>query len=226
MIPMVMGLMTSSIVSGQITSRTGKYKIFMVLGTALMSISFLYLSTLVFDWAIWQISIGMVLMGLGLGQVMQTLTIASQNAVEAKDIGVATSSSTFFRQMGGTLGVAIFLSILFNSLADKGTEMANKIGAAIAANPGILDKPGNEAFSSGQDLGALVQSDSSFLITASPELANPIKQAFAESTAGVFVSATVVVLAAFIVSLFIKELALRTKSGVQEKAEQAAAGMQ
>jgi EmrB/QacA subfamily drug resistance transporter len=226
MIPMVMGLMTSSIVSGQITSRTGKYKIFMVLGTALMSISFLYLSTLVFDWAIWQISIGMVLMGLGLGQVMQTLTIASQNAVEAKDIGVATSSSTFFRQMGGTLGVAIFLSILFNSLADKGTEMANKIGAAIAADPGILDKPGNEAFSSGQDLGALVQSDSSFLITASPELANPIKQAFAESTAGVFVSATVVVLAAFIVSLFIKELALRTKSGVQEKAEQAAAGMQ
>jgi EmrB/QacA subfamily drug resistance transporter len=226
MIPMVMGLMTSSIVSGQITSRTGKYKIFMVLGTALMSISFLYLSTLVFDWAIWQISIGMVLMGLGLGQVMQTLTIASQNAVEAKDIGVATSSSTFFRQMGGTLGVAIFLSILFNSLADKGTEMANKIGAAIAANPGILDKPGNEAFSSGQDLGALVQSDSSFLITASPELANPIKQAFAESTAGVFVSATVVVSAAFIVSLFIKELALRTKSGVQEKAEQAAAGMQ
>jgi EmrB/QacA subfamily drug resistance transporter len=226
MIPMVMGLMTSSIVSGQITSRTGKYKIFMVLGTALMSISFLYLSTLVFDWAIWQISIGMVLMGLGLGQVMQTLTIASQNAVEAKDIGVATSSSTFFRQMGGTLGVAIFLSILFNSLADKGTEMANKIGAAIAANPGILDEPGNEAFSSGQDLGALVQSDSSFLITASPELANPIKQAFAESTAGVFVSATFVVIAAFIVSLFIKELALRTKSGVQEKAEQAAAGMQ
>lgn len=226
MIPMVMGLMTSSIVSGQITSRTGKYKIFMVLGTALMSISFLYLSTLVFDWAIWQISVGMVLMGLGLGQVMQTLTIASQNAVEAKDIGVATSSSTFFRQMGGTLGVAIFLSILFNSLADKGTEMANKIGAAIAANPGILDEPGNEAFSSGQDLGALVQSDSSFLITASPELANPIKQAFAESTAGVFVSATVVVIAAFIVSLLIKELALRTKSGVQEKAEQAAAGMQ
>ena len=226
MIPMVMGLMTSSIVSGQITSRTGKYKIFMVLGTALMSISFLYLSTLVFDWAIWQVSVGMVIMGLGLGQVMQTLTIASQNAVEAKDIGVATSSSTFFRQMGGTLGVAIFLSILFNSLADKGTEMANKIGAAIAANPGILDKPGNEAFSSGQDLGALVQSDSSFLITASPELANPIKQAFAESTAGVFVSATVVVVAAFIVSLFIKELALRTKSGVQEKAEQAAAGMQ
>ena len=114
MIPMVMGLMVSSILSGRITSKTGKYKIFMVLGTALMGISYVYLSTLVYTWQVWQISIGMVVMGLGLGQMMQTLTIASQNSVEAKDIGVATSSSTFFRQMGGTLGVAVFLLSLIH----------------------------------------------------------------------------------------------------------------
>jgi EmrB/QacA subfamily drug resistance transporter len=225
MIPMVMGLMVSSIMSGQITSRTGKYKIFMVLGTALMSISFLYLSTLVYTWAIWQISIGMVIMGLGLGQMMQTLTIASQNAVEAKDIGVATSSSTFFRQMGGTLGVAVFLSILFNSLADKGAEIGAKIQAAITANPALLNDPRNAVFTSGQDVSELIQSDSSFLKTASPELADPIKQAFAESTASVFIAASAVVITAFALSLFIKEVALRTKSGVQEKAEQAAASM-
>ena len=223
MIPMVMGLMVSSIMSGQITGKTGKYKIFMVLGTALMSISFLYLSTLVYTWAIWQISIGMVIMGLGLGQMMQTLTIASQNAVEAKDIGVATSSSTFFRQMGGTLGVAVFLSILFNSLADKGAEIGAKIQAAITANPGLLNDPRNDVFASGQDISALIQSDSSFLKTASPELADPIKQAFAESTASVFIAASAVVITAFALSLFIKEVALRTKSGVQERAEQAAA---
>ena len=225
MIPMVMGLMVSSIMSGQITGKTGKYKIFMVLGTALMSISFLYLSTLVYTWAIWQISIGMVIMGLGLGQMMQTLTIASQNSVEAKDIGVATSSSTFFRQMGGTLGVAVFLSILFNSLADKGAEIGAKIQAAITANPGLLNDPRNAVFTSGQDVSELIQSDSSFLKTASPELADPIKQAFAESTASVFIAASAVVITAFALSLFIKELALRTKSGVQEKAEQAAASM-
>lgn len=225
MIPMVMGLMISSIMSGQITGKTGKYKIFMVLGTALMSISFLYLSTLVYTWAIWQISIGMVIMGLGLGQMMQTLTIASQNAVEAKDIGVATSSSTFFRQMGGTLGVAVFLSILFNSLADKGAEIGAKIQAAITANPGLLNDPRNAVFTSGQDVSELIQSDSSFLKTASPELADPIKQAFAESTASVFIAASAVVIAAFVLSIFIKEVALRTKSGVQEKAEQAAASM-
>jgi EmrB/QacA subfamily drug resistance transporter len=225
MIPMVMGLMISSIMSGQITGKTGKYKIFMVLGTALMSISFLYLSTLVYTWAIWQISIGMVIMGLGLGQMMQTLTIASQNAVEAKDIGVATSSSTFFRQMGGTLGVAVFLSILFNSLADKGAEIGAKIQAAITANPALLNNPRNAVFTSGQDVSELIQSDSSFLKTASPELADPIKQAFAESTASVFIAASAVVITAFALSLFIKEVALRTKSGVQEKAEQAAASM-
>jgi EmrB/QacA subfamily drug resistance transporter len=226
MIPMVMGLMASSILSGQITSRTGKYKIFMVLGTALMSVSFLYLSTLVYTWAIWQVSIGMVVMGLGLGQMMQTLTIASQNAVEAQHIGVATSSATFFRQMGGTLGVAVFLSILFNGLADKGTDIAKKIQEAIAANPALLNDPRNAAFNSGQDINAMIQADSSFLKTASPELADPIRQAFAESTAGVFVSASVVVIVAFALALFIKEVALRTKSGVQEKAEQAAASMQ
>ena len=225
MIPMVMGLMISSIMSGQITGKTGKYKIFMVLGTALMSISFLYLSTLVYTWAIWQISIGMVIMGLGLGQMMQTLTIASQNSVEAKDIGVATSSSTFFRQMGGTLGVAVFLSILFNSLADKGAEIGAKIQAAITANPGLLNDPRNAVFTSGQDVSELIQSDSSFLKTASPELADPIKQAFAESTASVFIAAGAVVITAFVLSIFIKEVALRTKSGVQEKAEQAAASM-
>ena len=225
MIPMVMGLMVSSIVSGRITSKTGKYKIFMVLGTAMMGLSYVYLSTLVYTWQVWQISIGMVVMGLGLGQMMQTLTIASQNAVEAKDIGVATSSSTFFRQMGGTLGVAVFLSILFNQLADKGAEIGAKIQAAIQANPALLADPRNAAFTQGGDLGSMIQSDSSFLKTASPELANPIKQAFAESAGSVFVAAAIVVAVAFALSWFIKELALRTKSGVQEKADAAAASV-
>ena len=223
MIPMVLGLMTSSIVSGRITSKTGKYKIFMVVGTGLMTLSYIYLSTLTAGWAVWQITIGMVFMGLGLGQMMQTLTIASQNAVEAKDIGVATSSATFFRQMGGTLGVAVFLSILFNNLADKGAEIGAKIGAAIAANPTLLADPKNSAFIPGSDIMARITQDSSFLKTASPELADPIRTAFAESAANVFLSATIVIVVGFALSLFIKELALRNKSGVQEKAEAAAA---
>ena len=225
MIPMVMGLMTASIVSGRITSATGKYKIFMVVGSAMMAISYVYLANLSADWAVWQITIGMVVMGLGLGQMMQTLTIASQNAVEAKDIGVATSSATFFRQMGGTLGVAVFLSILFNNMTDRVPAIWAKIAQAQAANPGLSSLPGNQGFpQSPQELGGRLLTDSSFLKTASPELGGPVKQGFAESAGNVFVSATLVIVLGFVISLFIKELALRTKSGVQEKAEAAAAG--
>ena len=223
MIPMVLGLMVASIVSGQITSKTGKYKIFMVLGTALMALSYLYLSTMRYDWQIWQVSVGMVVLGLGLGQMMQTLTIASQNAVTAADIGVATSAATFFRQMGGTLGVAVFLSILFNGLSDKADQIKAGITAAITANPALmaeLTKLGGPAA-----LGGLVSSDSSFLKNLDPALATPIKQAFAESAVLVFQSAGIVVAVAFVLSLFIKEVALRTKSGVQEKAEAAAAAL-
>jgi len=223
MIPMVIGMMTASILSGRITSKTGKYKIFMICGTAFMLVSYLYLSTLTYQWEIWQISIGMVVMGLGLGQMMQTLTIASQNAVEAKDIGVATSSATFFRQMGGTLGVAVFLSILFNNLADKKAQMIAGIGQAIQANPGLKTDPRNVEFFKSPNPAGMIQNDSSFLKRISPELANPIKQAFAESASAVFFAAAIVVVGAFALSWFVKEIALRTKSVVKEKAKQAAA---
>ena len=225
MLPMVAGMMTATIISGQITARTGKYKPFMVIGPILLSLGYLYLTSFSADTEYWQASIGMVLIGLGLGQLMQTLTLAAQNSVPASEVGVATSSATFFRQMGGTLGVAIFLSILFNTLADKADEMAAAIKAAILANPALLADPRNIAFTQNQDLGSMIQYDSSFLKTASPELADPIKDAFAQSAATVFVSATVVMVIAFGISWFVKELALRTKSGVQEKADQAAASM-
>ena len=221
MIPMVLGLASSSLISGRITSKTGKYKIFMILGSALASASYIYLSNIQADWEIWQVSVGMVLLGLGVGQLLQTLTIASQNAVEAKDIGVATSASTFFRQMGGTLGVAIFLSILFSGIADRAGQIVEGIQKAVAKTPEILDDPRNQILM-GQDLGSIdsmVSTDSSFLEVISPELAYPIKEAFAQAASQVFLVASVVLLAGFVLSFFVKELELRTKSGVQEMAE-------
>ena len=165
----------------------------------------------------------MVLLGLGLGQLMQTLTIAAQNAVSSQDVGVATSSATFFRQMGGTLGVAIFLSILFNEVGNKADQIQAGIKAAIQADPTLikeLDKLGG-----GQALGDLISTDSSFLKTLDPALAAPIKQAFAESSSLVFLSAGIAVALAFAISFFVKEIALRSKSSMQEKAEAAAAAL-
>jgi hypothetical protein len=193
----------------------------MVVGTGLAATSYLYLSNISATWEIWQVSVGMVLLGLGVGQLLQTLTIASQNAVEAKDIGVATSSSTFFRQMGGTLGVAIFLSILFSGISDRAKQIVDGVTAAIQKDPGLMQDPRNEILLT-QDLDAIdsiVTTDSSFLEVISPELSYPIKEAFAQSASQVFLVATVVLVAGFVLSFFVKELELRTKSGVQEMAE-------
>jgi EmrB/QacA subfamily drug resistance transporter len=116
MIPMIVGLMASSIVSGQIISKTGKYRIFPIIGTAMLAGAFFMLTFSTYDKPVIFTMVGMLLAGLGLGQLMQTLTLASQNSVGPRDMGVATSASTFFRQIGGTLGVAIIFSVLFSVL--------------------------------------------------------------------------------------------------------------
>lgn len=224
MLPMVLGMMAASMISGNMTRKSGKYKLFIIAGTAAMSASYFYLSLLNYNWQIWEIAVGMVLLGIGLGLMMQTLNMVAQNSVDAKHIGVATSSATFFRQMGGTAGVAIFLSVLFTALADKGPQIGKGIQAAIMKNPALLAMPQNAVFkSAGSKLGDMINSDSSFLKTVSPALGNPIKQAFAESAVLVFQAAGVVAVIAFVLSFFVKETELRTKSGVQEKAEAEAA---
>lgn len=150
MIPMIVGLMISSIASGQIIARTGRYKIFPIIGTAMLAGAFLFLTFSTYDKPVLFTMGGMLLAGLGLGQLMQTLTIASQNAVGPRDIGVATSSATFFRQIGGTLGVAIIFSVLFSVLPGAiGDSFKNKdlltdaLDAAL--NPSVASAPNNQA---------------------------------------------------------------------------------
>jgi EmrB/QacA subfamily drug resistance transporter len=127
MLPMILGLMIASIGSGQILARTGKYRIFPITGTAFMAAGFLLLTFISYDKPLWFLMIPMFLIGLGLGQLMQTLTLASQGSVAPTQMGVATSAATFFRQIGGTLGVAILLSVLFSVLPNNITQsLANE----------------------------------------------------------------------------------------------------
>jgi hypothetical protein len=197
----------------------------MISGTLFMTSAFFYLSLLNADWAIWQMSIGMLILGAGLGQLMQTLTTAAQNSVEPRNIGVATSAATFFRQMGGTLGVAVFISLLFNSLKDKAPAIFEQVGAALKADPGLLAKPENSAFlpENLPKLNEEISKDASFLAHADKVLAHPIQQGYAEAAATVFGVSTLVMLVAFGISFFVIEIALRQMSGVQANAEAAAA---
>ena len=149
MLPMILGLMIASIASGQLIARNGRYRMFPILGTALMSAGFLYLTFLKYDSPFWFVAIGMLLIGLGLGQLMQTLTIASQNSVGMRDMGVATSASTFFRQIGGTLGTAVMLSLLFTvlplNIQGALTDTPTLKGALDAAmTPSVATAPENK----------------------------------------------------------------------------------
>ena len=235
MMPMVFGMMTATVMSGQITRKTGKYKVFLSTGTGSLLLGYVYMITYNADMPYWQVAIGMVFIGFGLGQLMQTLTLVAQQSVKASDIGVATSSATFFRQMGGTLGVAIFISILFNSLGDTiGNAFKDKnILAGIkeaATDPQVMADPNNAAFvkqmASGQgaNIGEQIKTDSSFLSHLDPRLARPFLVGFAESATQVFFWAAIVVAVAFVMSFFIKAPALRETSASQEAMREAQAG--
>lgn len=229
MLPMVAGLMTSSITSGKLMSKTGKYRIFFNVGTGLLLIGYTYM-LLVLDASVpvWVVSIGMVIIGLGLGQLLQTTTVASQNSVHGRDIGVATSSITFFRQMGGTFGVAVFMSILFSQVTEKIVgafdNPATQAGIAEAlADRSVTSDPANAAIigilQNGAEGAAEITVDSSFLIGADERLTLPFRIGFVDSSLSVFLLATIFVGVAFVISFFIKEIPLRDKSAAQEAAE-------
>lgn len=240
MLPMVFGMMMGTTISGQVTSKTGKYKIFLTTGTAFLTLGYVYMISFNADSEYWWMAGGMVMIGLGLGQLMQTLTLAAQTSVPPSEIGVATASSTFFRQMGGTLGVAIFISILFNGLKDSiGKAFENEdVKAGLAslaqdAQAGKLDlvkypetlntlKNMQAQASGGGDMGALgdaISTDSSFLSQIDPRLARPFLMGFADSSVSVFLWASVIIAIAFVISFFIKAHPLRDKSAAQEAAE-------
>jgi EmrB/QacA subfamily drug resistance transporter len=220
MIPLVLGIMSGSIIAGQTVAKTGKYKLFPLIGivfivTALVSLSFIVSGT-----TSWGAMVPfMLLLGLGLGFNFQPVILAVQNAVSPREIGVATSSVTFFRQMGGTLGTAAFLSILF-------TTLPNKIGDAYAAARGTAAfqqaaqaHPEQLKLLSGAGGGGGNLGDTSFVQQLDAALAAPFKTGFADSIDLVFLVAACVVAIGFFVMLFLPQLPLRTMSGIQAAQE-------
>ncbi|WP_169334670.1 MDR family MFS transporter [Nocardia thailandica] len=225
MLPMVLGLMTGSIVSGRIISRTGRYRVFPLIGASMLTLGLFLLHLITADTPLWVTMLFMACTGFGLGNLMQPLTLALQNALPPKDMGVSTASATFFRQIGGTLGVAVFLSILFSQLTPNisgelqssatdpafqqavvaGTQSANP--ADVALSRGLI---AHDTSAAGQ-----VLEDSSVIQQLSPDLARPFQVGFADSMSTVFLSATGLALLALVLVLFWKEVPLRTVGGIQ-----------
>src|SRR3954453_1283688 len=203
LLPLVLGLMSGTISSGQVIARTGRYIWFPRVGLGLLVVAMVLLHTITADTSIVVVDAYAFLFGLGLGMNMQTLVLAIQNAVPPQDMGVATSSATFFRQMGGTLGTAVFLSVLFNALPSK---IASAFGATVSTpqfqsalrDPAVLDNPANAPvlgmLKGGGNAGSTAAlNDSSFISSLDPRLARPFIVGFADSISIVFLLGAVVI---------------------------------
>ncbi|WP_240653951.1 MDR family MFS transporter [Streptomyces sp. AcE210] len=191
MLPMVIGLLLSSTASGQIVSRTGRWKVFPIVGTGVTAIGLLLLHQLDENSSTGEMSAYFFVFGLGLGLVMQVLVLIVQNAVSYEDLGVATSGATFFRSIGASFGVAIFGTIFASRLGDKLTDAL----AGRSLPPGV-------------DVNAL-QSDPRGIGELPPALRGPVLHAFASSITDVFLYAAPVALVAFVLAWFLREDKLR-----------------
>jgi EmrB/QacA subfamily drug resistance transporter len=218
-LPLVLGIMTGSVFSGQMIARTGRYRIFPIVGSLLMLVALVLFSFIGADTPLWRTMLIMALMGLGLGGNMQPVVTAVQNAASPREIGVATSSVTFFRSMGGTLGAAVFLSILFTVLTGKiraaftaasGTDAFKHAAAAHPDQVKALQQAGSGATSS--------LNDTAFINRLAAPLAHPFKVGFADSMRVVFLVAACVMVVGLVLIALLPELPLRQHSAVAARA--------
>ena len=186
MVPLMAGVLITSITSGQLITRWGRYKIFPIIGTALMIIGMFLLSRMDVQTNAWISSLYMLVLGLGLGLVMQVLVIAVQNAVDYRNLGAATSGATFFRSIGGSFGTAVFGAVFSNLL------VANLASLASALPPGF----NAENATSVQHLPGNIRTE--FI------------QAYAHSLQTVFLIAAPIAAVAFILTLLLPEVRLKT----------------
>lgn len=218
MLPMVAGMMIASISSGRAISRTGRVRLFPIIGSAVIVLGLFLLSLATADTPLPVVMAFMFVLGTGLGSCMQPLLLTVQSAVPPTEIGVATASATFFRQMGGTLGVAVFLSILFSTVGANISTALDEASRtpefqAAAQAQGGLDP----------SIVAGIQDDSSVLERMPEVLAHPFRVGFAESMDTVFLAASGVGVLAFLILLLLPPVELRATSASAARAAQAVA---
>jgi EmrB/QacA subfamily drug resistance transporter len=205
LIPLTASMILTSILVGRLITRTGRYKVFLLAGPLIMGLGYYLLTRLHYGSTQTELTVAMVVIGLGLGSVLQTYTLVVQNATSRQELGVATSISQLSRSLGATLGTAIFGTIMTSHLAKEipkhvppdasGVESAQRLsgGSGVAA---VLD-PGTFA-------------------NLSPAVVTGIREALAAALHPVFVAGVPIIAAAFVATLFIRELPLRKTAYADE----------
>ncbi|MGH3349658.1 MAG: MFS transporter [Nocardioides sp.] len=202
-IPMIAGLFLSSTVSGQIITRTGRWKAWLVVGAALIVGGLGMLGTIRYDTEYWHVAIFMAVLGLGVGMTMQNLVLSTQNQVAPSDLGAASSMVTFFRSLGGAMGVSAL-----------GALMANRVGDYV--EDGLADL--------GPRYAAMAQGTSGEIpdMDKIPEpLRSVLESAYGHGIADIFLVAAGAAVIALLLVVFIKEVPLKTKGGLEQAADEA-----
>jgi len=212
LIPFMLGIVSTSIYSGKAITKHGYYKRFPIIGTAVMTVGILFMATLNTTTPFWQLSIYAILVGAGLGLSMQTIVIALQNSVDFKDMGVATSSNTFFRSLGSVFGTALFGAILSNRLGHYlivGREelAASNPTAALSFNSSDIEK---------------IKQNTSVIGQLPPEAQTTALNAFVNSFHVVFLVAAPITAFGFLLALFLRETPLRTNKDYAAAREESA----
>ncbi len=202
-IPMIGGLFVSSTVSGQIITRTGRWKGWLLGGGVLVTAGLGLLGTIRYDTEYWHIALFMALLGLGIGMMMQNLVLCTQNQVEPGDLGAASSTVTFFRSLGGAVGVSALGAVLGNKITDYVKDGLTDLGPKGAALGHAGTGEGNIP-----DLGAMPA-----------PIRTVVESAYGHGVADVFLYSAPLALLALLVSLFIKEVPLKTKGGLAQAAD-------
>ncbi len=201
LLPMVIGMLLTSVTSGQLISRRGKYKIYPVIGTALLVVALLLLSRLSEHTSSLVLNLDFFVLGLSLGLILQVLVIAVQNSADYADLGAATSGATFFRSIGGAFGVAICGSVFSNRLASG-------LAAGLA---GVRLPPGFNI--------ATAKSNPALLKSLPAAAQGPVLTAYSQAIDKIFLFAVPVAAAAFVLSWFLREVPLRQTAGAADLAE-------
>lgn len=232
LLPTVAGMMLATIGAGQVISHTGRFGPWPMLGTALLSGSLLALSRVSVDTQLWLLLTGTTVFGLGLGLLMQTLTLISQNCAPLTQMGVATSTATFVRSIGGAFGAAILVATIFAGLphalstafADDAlrhqlvTAMSDLDVTANPANAPVLAVLHNSSQDGGSFLASALSQNAGFLTHADPRLAAPFLTAFDTTTRHALFIAGLVAAIGFLLALFLRPGPLRNLAALARAA--------
>ena len=227
MITFTLGILTGSITAGRTISASGTYRIFPIMGTGILTAAALVMGlSLHVDTGLWVPGVIAVFFGAGLGFCMQPLTLAMQTSVPPRDMGVGTSSAAFFRSMGGAVGTAVFISLLFSLAASRIADsmkaaMADPAYLAVLQDPSVAADPANaklyEFFRDGASNESL--NDTSWLHTANSALTRPITEGFAYSIDVVMFTAAALTGIAFLISFALPNKKLTDHQGAARQSD-------